>query len=160
MHCTYIHAFTYFRAMEYLLVPDSLSLTKKLASLQRCSWASACCRLTLPWYQLEEVGERGGREGDESRESRSLSYSTVTCSHQSSVKRMIHKKGKNRGKWRTKVSCNLLSAWLTVYSLADKGDNHKCRCNKRVKWLWQHKWLCSVFRSIVLLTVAAGKRPI
>lgn len=56
------HQCTHLSAMEYLLVPDSLSLTRKLASLQRCSWASACCRLTLPWYQLgggEEVGRRG-----------------------------------------------------------------------------------------------------
>lgn len=34
---TYTHPHTHFRAMEYLLVPDSLSLTRKLASLQRCS---------------------------------------------------------------------------------------------------------------------------
>lgn len=56
---TSTHQCTHFSAMEYLLVPDSLSLTRKLASLQRCSWASACCRLTLPWYQLGRGGRRG-----------------------------------------------------------------------------------------------------
>ena len=55
------HTLTHFRAMEYLLVPDSLSLTRKLASLQRCSWASACWRLTLPWYQLSERGREKHR---------------------------------------------------------------------------------------------------
>lgn len=34
---TSTHQCTHFSAMEYLLVPDSLSLTRKLASLQRCS---------------------------------------------------------------------------------------------------------------------------
>lgn len=47
----------YLRAMEYLLVADSLSRTRKLASLQFCSWASASWRLTLPWYQLKRQRE-------------------------------------------------------------------------------------------------------
>lgn len=61
-------ACTHFRAIEYLLVPDSLSLTKKLASLQRCSWASACCRLTLPWYQLGIEAMEEGDSGDQGAE--------------------------------------------------------------------------------------------
>lgn len=46
---------THLRAMEYLLLSDSLFLTRKLASLQDCSWNSASCRVTQPWYQLEET---------------------------------------------------------------------------------------------------------
>lgn len=81
----YTHARTHFRAMEYLLVPDSLSLTKKLASLQRCSWASACCRLTLPWYQLGEAGEGGEGGLEKQRDIRSGPYRRVTCGVKSHV---------------------------------------------------------------------------
>lgn len=48
---------THLRAIEYLLLSDSLFLTRKLASLQDCSWNSASWRVTQPWYQL---GHRGG----------------------------------------------------------------------------------------------------
>ena len=99
-HTTGTHTLTHFRAMEYLLVPDSLSLTRKLASLQRCSWASACWRLTLPWYQLSERGRERDTdtEGERGQRDEEMTHSTVIYGGMSNVILiMADSRGRHKG---------------------------------------------------------------